>query len=287
MFRLAYRNFGDHESLVVTHTVNNGTINDPTGIRWYEIRNPNAATPVAYQFGTYRPGDGKYRWMGSAAMNKDGDIALGYSVSSSTTYPSVAVTGRLAEDPLNTMGQGETILKAGAGSQTSYERWGDYSSMAIDPSDDCTFWYTAEYLPNTRTASDPAGPDFNWSTWIGSIDLCNASPSVITATNDFSLTANPSALTIKKGKSATTKIATAVTSGVAEKITLKASGQPSGVSTSFAAKTINTGKSTTLTIKVGSNTAKGVYTLVVTGTAPSATHDVPITLTVSGTSSKG
>ena len=91
MYRLAYRNFGDHESLVVTHSVTAGS---SVGMRWYEIRNP-AGTPTVYQQGTYAP-DSAYRWMGSIAMNKSGDIALGYSVSSSSIFPSIRYTGRLA-----------------------------------------------------------------------------------------------------------------------------------------------------------------------------------------------
>jgi hypothetical protein len=272
MYRLAYRNFGDHESLVVTHSVGVGS---STGVRWYEIRDPGAATPAVYQSGTFAP-DSKYRWMGRAAMDKDGDIALGYSVSNASMYPSIAVTGRLAEDPLGTMGQGETLLKAGNGSQTAFERWGDYSSMSIDPSDDCTFWYTSEYLPNT----DFDTPDFNWTTWIGSFDLCNASPSVSAPTNDFSMTAGPASLSIKRGKNSSTKILTAKVSGAAEKITVTVSGKPSGVSTSLSSKSVTAGSSSKLSITVSKKTVVGVYTLVVTGTAPSATHQVPVTLTV-------
>jgi hypothetical protein len=168
MYRLAYRNFGDHESLVVNHAVA-ATVsgNSTVGIRWYELRNTPASasgTPSVFQQGTFAP-DKKYRWMGSVAMSGTGDIALGYSRSSANSgdYPSIAYTGRLAADPLGVMTQGETVLKAGNGSQTDYERWGDYSSMSVDPSDDCTFWYTNEYLPNTDS--------FNWKTRVGSFRL--------------------------------------------------------------------------------------------------------------------
>ena len=168
MYRLAYRNFGDHESLVVNHTVDvSGT--DHAGIRWYELRAPNG-TPVIHQAGTYAP-DADHRWMGSIAMDAVGNVALGYSVSSATTYPSVRYAGRLAGDPAGTMGQAEATMMAGTGSQThTAARWGDYSMMGIDPTDDCTFWYTQEYIQTTGSAP--------WQTRIGSFKFptCTAGP---------------------------------------------------------------------------------------------------------------
>jgi hypothetical protein len=159
MYRLAYRNFGAYESLVVNHSVTLGRGQTKTvGVRWYELRSPNG-TPSVFQQGTFSP-DSTYRWMGSIAMDKVGNMALGYSASSSSLFPSIRYTGRLVTDPLGTM-QAENTLKAGAGSQLrSLNRWGDYSSMAVDPVDGCTFWYTTEYLKANGT--------FNWSTWIGS-----------------------------------------------------------------------------------------------------------------------
>lgn len=164
MFRLAYRNFGTRESLVVTHSVNpNGSSKSPkqqaSAVRWYELRNPGT-TPTIFQQSTYAP-DSSFRWMGSIAMDKQGNAALGYSVSSSTLHPAIRYTGRLATDALNTM-QAEASIIEGGGSQTgsNLNRWGDYSAMSIDPVDDCTFWYTSEYLQ--------ANGAFNWSTRIGS-----------------------------------------------------------------------------------------------------------------------
>jgi hypothetical protein len=142
MFRAAYRNFGDHESVVLSHAVGN-----PAGMRWYEIRDPGG-TPVLYQEGTYSP-DADERWMGSISMDAAGNIAMGYSVSGSATSPSIRATGRLAGDPLGTMTFSELEIATGAGHQNpSYgqNRWGDYSAMSIDPADDCTFWYTQEYV---------------------------------------------------------------------------------------------------------------------------------------------
>lgn len=159
MYRLVYRNFGTHESLVVNHTVNAASSGTQAGVRWYEIRDPNG-TPAIYQQSTYAP-DTTHRWMGSIAMDQQGNMALGYSASSSSVYPSVRYTGRLSTDPLNSMPQGEVTLIAGSGSQTGTAyRWGDYSMMAVDPVDDCTFWYTQEYIQTTGTAP--------WRTRIGS-----------------------------------------------------------------------------------------------------------------------
>ncbi len=162
MHRLAYRNFGDHESLVVNQSVTVGTNhkNPYSGVRWYEIRSPGA-TPAVYQQSTFSP-DTDYRWMGSIAMDGQGNIALGYSVSSDTTFPAVRYTGRLTGDALGTL-QAETSIVEGTGSQSgqNLDRWGDYSGMTIDPFDDCTFWYTNEYLKTTDA--------FNWSTRVASL----------------------------------------------------------------------------------------------------------------------
>ncbi len=175
MYRLAYRNFGDHESLVVTHSVAPGA--GGGGVRWYEIRNPGG-TPVVYQQSTYAP-DTQYRWMASAAMDRSGDIGIGYSLSSASINPAIAYSGRLAGDPLNTL-QAETILISGTGSQTStLNRWGDYSSMVVDPVDDCTFWFTTEYLTTNGT--------FNWNTRIGTFKFPScvplAAPAITSATS--------------------------------------------------------------------------------------------------------
>src|SRR5262249_28197150 len=152
MFRLAYRNFGDHESLVVNHAVTAGS---SVGVRWYELRMTGGGTPSVFQQSTFAP-DATFRWMASTAMDKVGNMAMGYSASSSSIHPQVRITGRLAGDPLGQMTQGETTVVAGNGSQTQISRWGDYSSMVVDPTDGCTFWYAQEYIP--------ANGSFNWHT---------------------------------------------------------------------------------------------------------------------------
>jgi hypothetical protein len=165
MYRNAYRNLGDHEAVFVSHSVNAGTSG---GVRWYEIRDPNGAVSK-FQDGTFAP-DANYRWMGSIASDQNGDIAIGYSTSSSNVHPAIRFTGREPGDPVGTM-QAENSIFEGAGSQTGgLSRWGDYSVLRIDPSDDCTFWYTNEYIP--------ADGSFNWKTRVGSFRFvgCGAPP---------------------------------------------------------------------------------------------------------------
>ncbi|HKP51840.1 MAG TPA: S-layer homology domain-containing protein [Chloroflexia bacterium] len=172
MYRLAYRNFGTHESLVVNQTVDADGAGKG-GVRWYELRSPNT-TPVVYQQSTYAP-DADHRWMGSIAQDRQGNMALGFSVSNaSTLFPTIRYTGRLVTDPLNQMSQGETTMYPGGGSQTGYARWGDYSMMGIDPLDDCTFWYTQEYYASTS--------DGEWTTRVGSFKFPGCTAGGITPT---------------------------------------------------------------------------------------------------------
>lgn len=156
MHRLQYRNFGSYQTLVVNHTVD-ATGADQAGIHWLELRNGGAGWSV-HQEGVYSP-DSANRWMGSVAMDKQGNLALGFSLSSGSISPSVGYAGRLAGDPPGTLPQGEALLVSGGGSQTGASRWGDYSMMAVDPVDDCTFWYTQEYVQTTGTNT--------WKTRIG------------------------------------------------------------------------------------------------------------------------
>ncbi len=168
MYRLQYRNFGTHEALVLSHTVDAGS--GRAGLRWYEVRDPGGS-PSIFQQGTFAPADGLHRWMGSVAMDKAGNLAAGYSVSNASSFPSIRYTGRQVTDPAGTLPQGEVVMKEGGGSQTSASaRWGDYSMMAVDSTDDCTFWYAQEYLASTSNAS--------WRTRIGSFRFpgCGAPP---------------------------------------------------------------------------------------------------------------
>jgi hypothetical protein len=175
LHRLAYRNFGTHESLVTNQSVSAGTgpNGEVSGIRWWELRSPNSS-PVIFQEGTYAPGltDGIHRWMGSIAMNSHGDIALGFSASNGTnpsTFPSVFYTARHAGDPPGQMTLGEGSIKDGTGSQTGSNRWGDYTAMVVDPADDATFWYINEYVPTTSS--------IGWRVRVGAFRLSPAAQS--------------------------------------------------------------------------------------------------------------
>jgi len=165
-YRLAYRNFGTYESLVTNQSVE--AMPSVAGVRWYEIRRTGGTYSVNQQ-GTYAPGDGIHRWMGSIAQDKNGNMALGYSVVNGTNvFPGIRYTGRLAGDPLGQMTLGEGTIIEGSGIQrTANSRWGDYTSMQIDPTDDCTFWYFNEYYTLAGQQSSPAG----WQTRIGSFKL--------------------------------------------------------------------------------------------------------------------
>jgi subtilisin-like proprotein convertase family protein len=159
MFRLAYRNLGSSETLIVNHTVNAAT--NPSyraGVRFYELTrtSPNAPFTIAeQQTWAGAPGDTVHRWMGSGAMNFQGDIAVGYSVSSSSVHPSIRYAAKLYTDPAGSgLAQGEQTIINGNGSQSSSSgRWGDYSDMTVDPADDCSFWYTQEYYPSSGSSS--------------------------------------------------------------------------------------------------------------------------------------
>jgi hypothetical protein len=169
MYRLSYRNLGTREALVINHSVATGGV---SGIRWYELQNAAgqtmaSATPTVRQQGTFSPSS-DFRWMGSAAIDQTGGIAVGYNISNSTTIkPSIRYAYRGPADPLGTLGN-ETSILVGPGSQTTnLSRWGDYSTLSIDPVNGCTMVFTSEYLPANGT--------FNWTTYIYTFKLstCN------------------------------------------------------------------------------------------------------------------
>jgi hypothetical protein len=170
-WRLAYRKMQEYESLVTNQSVEASP--GVAGARWYEIQRVNGVYSIRQQ-GTVNPGDGIHRWMGSIAQDKRGNMALGYSVVNGTdVYPGIRYTGRLAGDPLGQMPQGEGVVINGSGVQlTTNSRWGDYTSMNMDPSDDCTFWYVNEYYTAAGQASSLAG----WQTRIASFKFPDCRP---------------------------------------------------------------------------------------------------------------
>jgi len=269
MYRLGYRNMGSYESLVVNHSVTAGS---GGGVRWYEIRSPGG-TPTIFQQGTFAP-DSSYRWMGSVAMDHVGNIAAGYSISDGTSVkPGIRLAGRLVTDPAGQLSQGETTMVTGGGVNTgTYSRWGDYSSMSVDPADDCTFWYTDEYYASN-------GDSFHWQTRVGSFKY----PSCSTVSNpDFSLSASPGSVSVVQGNSGNSTITTSALNGFNSAIALSASGQPSGVTVSFSPTSIAApgSGSSTMTMAVASSTAIGNYTITVTGTGGGLTHTASVGLSV-------
>jgi hypothetical protein len=262
MHRLAYRNFGTHESLVTNQSVEASTT--MSGIRWWEVRSPNSS-PVLYQDSTYAPGiaDGIHRWMGSIAMDGAGNMALGYSASNGTsTFPSSWYTGRLAGDPLNTMPQGEGFIINGTGSQTGSQRWGDYTSMNIDPVDDCTFWYVNQWVPTTSSVG--------WQLRIGAFKFNEC------GTADFTLAVAPTSQEICVGSNADYTVNIGSISGYNSPVTLSASGNPG--TASFGTNPVTPPGSSAMTI---SGAAVGVYNFNVVGTAAGPNvKQVPVGLTV-------
>lgn len=248
MYRLAYRNFGDHESLVVNHSV---AVGASSGVRWYEIQNPNG-TPVVAQQSTFAP-DGNFRWMGSIAMDVSGDLALGYSISSNNIFPSIAVAGQASADARNTL-QPETPVISGTGSQEIISRWGDYSAMQVDPSDDCTFWYTQEYLKSSG--------DFNWNTRIANFKFpgCGVPDLTISSVHSGNFT---------QGQTGVIYTITVTNVGV----------KPTDGSTVTVTDTLPVGLSATAISGIGWNCALGTLTCTRTDVLDSNTPYPSITLT--------
>jgi len=158
MARLVYRKVNGHESIVAVHSVN--TSLGGGGVRWYEFRLDKKRDPIVYQQGTFTP-DSNYRWMASPAIDRDGNIGVGYSFGSGSTFPGQRFAGRLTKDPLGQLTLMETVLAEGAAAQNAM-RWEDYTQTAIDPSDDCTIWYVGDYLKKNAT---------NYSSRIGAFRL--------------------------------------------------------------------------------------------------------------------
>ena len=263
MMQLQYRNLGGTEALWASHTAASGSV---TGIRWYEFRNPNSA-PSVFEQGTFQP-DSTWRWMPSLAVDQSGDMAVGYSVSSSSIFPGIRFAGRLVGDPLGTLGQGEATLIDGTDSQknncggAACTRWGDYSAMTVDPVDDCTFWYTNEYYESGGGASG------NWQTRIGSFKYpsCGNSGPTLTPTNTATAT-NTATITSTSTPTATRTVTATPT------LTLTPTVSATASSTSTASATLTVGPSNTPTV---------TSTITVT-TTPSSTFTATPTRTVTTT----
>jgi len=255
MYRLAYRNQGGSEILLADHSVAT-TVNgsNTVGVRWYEIHNPRS-TPTVYQSSTWAP-DTNYRWMGSIAMDHAGDIALGYSVSSGSMYPGIAYTGRQPNDALNSM-ESENTIFTGTGYQASVSRWGDYSAISVDPVDDCTFWYTNEYLKTNSNL---------WHTRIASFSFPNCTNASMSP--DFSLSTTPGSQTIAVGGATSYTVNVNSLNGYSGTVNLSLlGGCPAGATCTLNPISVTAPSATsTLNVSGTSSSTAGNYTLVMSGT---------------------
>ena len=205
-------------------------------------------------------------------MDQAGDMAVGYSVSSSSLNPTIRYTGRVPTDPASTL-EAEVNVVTGTGSQsTGLSRWGDYSAMQVDPVDDCTFWYTQEYIKTNGT--------FNWNTRIANFKF----PGCGSTAPDFTVAASPSSVTVTQGSNGTSTITVTSLNGFNSATTLSASGLPSGVTAAFSTNPVtppaNGNATSTLTLTASSTATTGTATVTITGTSGSTAHTATISLTV-------
>src|SRR5262245_18499846 len=275
MYGVAYRNFGDHVSLVANMSDTLApAFGSATGIRWYEVRNPNGS-PVLFQTGLYGP-DGAahtatFRWLGSVAIDRLGNIGLGCFASSVSTHPGVRFTGRVPSDPVGVMSQGEAHLVDGTGSLTDPQRsageFGTDSSLVVDPVDDCTFWYAGEYF-----AVDGLN---NWHTRIGSFKLPGCGPVAVSLS---SLGVNPSL--IQGGQPATGTVSLTAPAP-AGGVTVTLSSSNTAVATVPASVTVAAGAtSASFTIATSSVTAS--VSVTVTASSGGVTRSAALTVNPAG-----
>jgi len=264
LHRAAYRNFGTHESIVANQSVEAAPA--MSGIRWWEIRSLGSS-PAIYQQGTYAPGveDGIHRWFGSVAMDAAGNVALGYSASSESVFPGIRYSGRLFTDLPGAMDLGEGVIVNGTGSQTGSQRWGDYSSMNVDPIDDCTFWYVNQYVPTTS---------FNdWRLRVGAFrfDECGEETFAISSYSE-------PALPICQGDIAEYAFNLGSIEGFSDPVTLFVMGNPG--TAGFNPNPLTPPNLSTLTIDKTDGAAAGDYPMTVTATDGVTERTVDIDLTV-------
>ncbi|HRQ66480.1 MAG TPA: proprotein convertase P-domain-containing protein [Xanthomonadaceae bacterium] len=250
MWRLQYRNFGTHEALIGNLVTDVGV--DHGGIRWFELRRTGGAggSWTLHQEGTYSL-DALNRFMGSIAMDREGNIALGYGANNSTNHPSIRYAGRLEDDPLGTLPQGEYTIVQGNASNAS-NRWGDYSSMNIDPVDDCTFWYTHQYNPTVP----------QWQTRIAkfAFDACFG--------ETFLVTADPTALSVcAPGNPDPIEVTVTGFNDFDDPVTLAYLNLPTGVSGGFTVNPVIPTDISTANLTVGAGTPDGVHVFQIEGTA--------------------
>ncbi len=254
---LQYRNWGTYETLVGGFAEDvDGT--DKAAVRWFELRRTGGVWS-AYQEGVVGGGDSLHRSVTSVAMDGAGGIALGYTRTGSSVpyYPSILYAGRRSWDPLGTMPYFDIVAQAGNSSQATYDRWGDYSGIGVDPADDCTFWYTTEYMSGgssaTRVISLRFDADFYPDATPNTLDVCVPADAVYTVT----------------------PARTCAFSGV---VTMSVSGLPNGATASWSANPVTPPGSTTLTIGNTGSAALGAYNITISGVSGSLTRQETVVL---------
>jgi hypothetical protein len=264
MYRAQYRNFGTYQAMVLNHTVDAG--NNVAGIRWAELRRTPTTSWSLYQTGTFAPADGVHRWMGSIAMDKVGNIALGYSASSATTFPGIRYNSRTATDPPGTLPGGEVLMIAGSDVQVnSVNRWGDYSTMTVDP-DGCTFWYTQEYQADDGDFSQTR----DFKTRIGSFKFDNCSTAA--PLRDLAITQVTAPASVNQGQQALVGVTLANVGNTNVTGDIHVSLQESLDGTTFLDQVVNglaagTSQSVTFVWQTSASTTLGSHTLT-------ASHDI-------------
>jgi hypothetical protein len=257
---LTYRNFGDHESVIFNHTVDSGW---ETAVRWYELDVTGGAASV-HQEGTYAPVDGRSRFGAGMAQDRAGNLLAGFYISGAFTPTSLGYSERSPSDPAGTFGIGEAMLLPTSG-QSPSALWGDRTSISVDPSDDCTFWYTAlvEAAPSTRILSFK-------------VPTCGDA--------DFALAPQHDALTVAAGSSTSTPLTATTTQGGDEPVSLSAVA-PSGVTAVVTPATVQSaaaGATTALMLSPDASLTPGEYVVTVNAhQAPSGAYrTASVTLTV-------
>ncbi len=278
--------------MVVNHFVEGG--NDNGGIKWVNFSltptprpafptgtifangfEPGAARVVSKRIkdeGTYAP-DANTRWLGSIALDRTGNLGLGYSVSSATINPQLRITGRELGDPQGMMLDEQSCTPAGVGSQTSTTgRWGDYASMSVDPTDECTFWFTSEYYSTTSSGT--------WNTRICSFRFPNCGQPTFDLVAD-----SPTRITMcgnPQPADPTFALRVGVLDGFSSPVTLSASGVPVGVTAQFSPTVINPPPGTsTLTLQGASDLSSGEYTTTVQATSGAVSRSLQLSYGIS------
>jgi hypothetical protein len=261
----SYHDFGTYDSVILTHatSVPGKGAADTVAVRWYEIRGIKTGQYAVYQQATFAPEDRLGRWMPAAMLDSRGNMLLHYTVSAPEVYPGIRYSGRLADDPLNTLPQGEVVLTEGGGSQTGSTRWGDYATIALDPLDGCTFWMANQFVQDTDVV--------NWATTIAAVRYPDCVPPV-TPTPAPTFTPIPTA-------TATPVVPTAVPTEIPipPTVTIEVPEVPTVTPTAMVAPTLTATRTLTPT---------PTMTISATGTAlpsPTATVTLLVTRTLSPT----